>query len=132
VPNSIFAGIAVENPQRMLNRRIYETIGIRYDDLPQMEAITHDVKKMLTEHPEIDATQTLMVNFNAFGPSSVDFFVYTFTRTTNWQYFHQVKHQILLQISAIITGHGAEIAFPTTTLHVASLPPGQGTQTAGA
>jgi MscS family membrane protein len=132
VPNSIFASIAVENPQRMLNRRIYETIGIRYADLPQMHAITTDVKAMLTEHPEIDATQTLMVNFNAFGPSSVDFFVYTFTRTTNWQYFHQVKHQILLQISEIITGHGAEIAFPTTTLHVASLPPGQGSQTAGA
>jgi MscS family membrane protein len=132
VPNSIFASIAVENPQRMLNRRIYETIGIRYADLPQMHAITTDVKAMLTEHPEIDATQTLMVNFNAFGPSSVDFFVYTFTRTTNWQYFHQVKHQILLQISEIITGHGAEIAFPTTTLHVASLPPGQGSQTIGA
>jgi MscS family membrane protein len=123
VPNSIFANIAVENPQRMLNRRIYETIGIRYDDLPQMHAITRDVKAMLSEHPEIDATKTLMVNFNAFGPSSVDFFVYTFTRTTNWQYFHQVKHEILLKIAGIISGHGAEIAFPTTTLHVASMPP---------
>ena len=29
VPNSIFTTIAVENPSRMTNRRIYETIGIR-------------------------------------------------------------------------------------------------------
>ena len=122
VPNSIFATIAIENPQRMLNRRIYETIGIRYDDIGQMGAITADVRSMLENHPEIDTDQTLMVNFNAFGPSSVDFFVYTFTKTTRWVYFHEVKHEILLKISDIISSHGAEIAYPTSTLHVASTP----------
>ena len=30
VPNSVFAKLALENPSRMTNRRIYETIGIRY------------------------------------------------------------------------------------------------------
>ena len=33
VPNSMFSSIAVENPSRMANRRIYETIGLRYSDL---------------------------------------------------------------------------------------------------
>ena len=33
VPNSTFTTIAVENPSRMHNRRIYETIGIRYADV---------------------------------------------------------------------------------------------------
>ena len=122
IPNSTFTTIAVENPQRMLNRRIYETIGIRYDDIGRMDAITTAVKLMLENHPEIDTGQTLMVYFNSFGPSSVDFFVYTFTKTTRWAYFHEVKHDILLKISEIITSHGAEIAFPTSTLHVASLP----------
>ena len=32
VPNSVFTTISVENPSRMQNRRIYETIGLRYDD----------------------------------------------------------------------------------------------------
>ncbi len=32
IPNSTFTSIAVENPSRMTHRRIYETIGIRYDD----------------------------------------------------------------------------------------------------
>ena len=32
IPNAIFTTIAVENPSRMSNRRIYETIGLRYDD----------------------------------------------------------------------------------------------------
>ncbi len=131
VPNNIFTTIAVENPQRMLNRRIYETIGIRYDDVKQMDAITAGVESMLKSHPEIDTDRLLMVYFNAFGPSSVDFFVYAFTKTTNWKHFHKVKHEILLEISRIITSHGAEIAFPTSTLHVASLPAPEARQSAG-
>jgi len=118
IPNSVFATIALENPSRMSHRRIYETIGIRYDDVAKMSAITDDVKKMLLEHPEIDTTQTMIVNFNSFAASSVDFFVYTFTKTTNWIKFHEVKHDVLLKINDIIAAHEAEMAFPTSTLHI--------------
>lgn len=118
VPNSIFANIAVENPSRMTNRRIYETIGIRYDDDKVLPTIIEDVKKMLQSHPEIDQKLTLMVNFNAFSASSLDFFIYTFTKTTDWIYFHEIKQDVLLKINAIIAQHGAEIAFPTSTVHV--------------
>ena len=83
-----------------------------------MATITADVKAMLEAHPDIATDQLIMVNFNAFGPSSLDFFVYCFTRTTVWAEYHQVKQDVLQRIEAIITGHGAEIAFPTTTVHV--------------
>ena len=116
IPNSVFANISVENPSRMSHRRIYETVGIRYVDIHHMDAIIADVRNMLVEHPEIDADQTMIVNFNQFAPSSADFFVYTFTVTTDWVYFHQVKQDVLLRIADIITAQGAEIAFPTTTL----------------
>ena len=119
VPNSVFANIAVENPQRMTNRRIYETIGIRYDDAGKMAAITRDVKQMLREHPEIDTKQTMIVNFVKFAPSSLDFFVYTFTRTTEWIRFHEIKEDVMLKILEIIERHGAESAFPTSTVHLA-------------
>jgi MscS family membrane protein len=119
VPNSTFTTIAVENPSRMLNRRIKETIGIRYDDAGKMEAIIRKVKDMLMNHPEIDTNRTLIVNFNAFAPSSLDFFVYTFTKTTEWVYYHEVKQDVMLKIVDIIEKEGAEIAFPTSTLHLA-------------
>ena len=119
VPNSVFANIAVENPQRMTNRRIYETIGIRYEDAGRMAAITRDVKQMLRDHPEIDTKQTMIVNFVKFAPSSLDFFVYTFTRTTDWIRFHEIKEDVMLKILEIIEGHGAESAFPTSTVHLA-------------
>jgi MscS family membrane protein len=116
VPNSVFTSIIVENPSRMTNRRIYETIGVRYQDISAMDRIVEDVKNMLRAHDEIDTDQTMMVNFNEFADSSVDFFVYTFTKTTNWVKFHEIKQDVLLRVSHIIQDHNAEIAFPTTTV----------------
>lgn len=118
IPNSVFNSISVENPSRMLNRRIYEKVGIRYDDIDKMAVIVEDVRNMLKGHEAIDQNQTLIVNFNAFSASSVDFFIYTFTKTTNWVRFHEIKQDVLLKMSEIISGHSAEIAFPTSTVHV--------------
>ena len=118
IPNSTFASIAVENPSRMCNRQIYETIGIRYEDAGAMGAIVADVEAMLRAHDEIDTDNFLMVNFNTFAPSSLDFFIYCYTRTKLWARYHQVKQDVLLRILEIIDRHGAEIAFPTSTVHV--------------
>lgn len=118
VPNSVFTSITVENPSRMRNRRIYETLGVRYADVAALPKIVAEVEAMLRSHPEIDQSRTLMVNFNEFGASSLDFFVYTFTKTTVWSEYHAIKQDVLFRISEIIAAHGAEIAFPTRTLHV--------------
>jgi MscS family membrane protein len=118
VPNAVFSTISVENPSRMTHRRIKETIGVRYDDIASVPAILGDVRRFLDENPEIDQSETLMVNLDEFGSSSVNFFIYTFTRTTVWTEFHVVKEKVLLAISDIVERHGAEIAFPTTTIHV--------------
>ncbi len=118
VPNATFTQISVENPSRMTNRRIYETIGIRYDDATKMDVIVSKVKEMLLNHPEIDTDNTLIVNFNAFASSSLDFFIYCFTNTTNWIKFHEIKQEVLLSILDIIEKEGAECAFPTSTLHI--------------
>jgi MscS family membrane protein len=120
VPNSVFTNIIVENPSRMANRRIYETIGLRYTDLASMDKIVDEVKAMLIAHEAIDADKTMMVNFNAFADSSVDFFIYSFTKTTEWVKFHRIKQDVMLKIAAIIDANGAEIAFPTSTLHLAA------------
>ncbi len=116
VPNSVFTTLALENPSRMSNRRIKETIGIRYQDADKMDAIVADVKSMLQNHEEIDASQTLIVNFNAYAASSLDFFIYTFTKTTNWIRFHEIKQDVMLKIINIVHSHDADFAFPTTTL----------------
>ena len=102
----------------MSNRRIYETVGIRYGDINAMGSIVNQVTAMLMAHPEIDTQQTMIVNFNRFSESSVDFFIYTFTKTTDWIQFHKIKQEILLEVAEIIAANRAEIAFPTSTLHI--------------
>ncbi len=69
--------------------------------------------------------QTLIVNFNQFGASSLDFFIYTFTKTTDWIRFHEIKEDVLLKVIEIVEAQDAEMAFPTRTLHIetASSPP---------
>lgn len=116
IPNAVFNTIVLENPSRMSNRRIYEKIGIRYKDSDKMSAVVRDVKTMLQGHGDIDTSQTLIVNFNGYGASSLDFFIYTFTKTTNWIRFHEVKEDVMLKIVGIVHANGADFAFPTTTL----------------
>ena len=118
VPNSAFANISVQNPSRMSNREIYETIGIRYEDGDKMAGIIDDVKQMLAGHPEIEDKKICMVAFNTFAASSLDFFIYCYTKTTRWAFFHEVKQDVLLKILGIVESHGAQVAFPTSTLHV--------------
>lgn len=118
VPNSLFTSMVVENPSRMTNRRINETIGLRYDDAGVVNEVVNEVREYLHAHPEVDHDQTVIVNFNAYGASSLDFFIYCLTKTTNWVRYHEVKHAILIDIHGIVTRHGAEFAFPTRTLHM--------------
>lgn len=118
VPNAVFANIAVENPSRMHNRRIYETIGLRYEDADKLKNVVDAVRNYLANHADIDTGRTLIVNFNSFAPSSLDFFIYAFTKTVDWVEFHHKKEQILLDILKIISNLGAQTAYPTSTLHV--------------
>ena len=118
VPNSIFNSIVIENASRMSHRRIKEVIGIRYCDIHSVKQIIKNIKDMLMNHDEIASDQTIIVNLTQFNQSSIDFMVYTFTKTTNWIKYQDVKQDVLLKISEIIENNNAEMAFPTRTLYL--------------
>ena len=118
VPNSVFTTIALENPSRMSHRRIYEHIGVRYSDVGSLPKILEEIKAYLKQNKDIDQDQTLMVNLDEFADSSVNFFIYVLTHTTNWAEYHQVKERVMFEINEIIERNNSEIAFPTRTLHI--------------
>lgn len=120
VPNSMFASIAVENPSRMTHRRIRETLGLRYDDWNKMGLITEKVRSFLESHKDIDQQQGITVNFTLCNASSLDFLVNAFTTTTDGAEFSRIKQDVLLGIMTIVQNEGAEFAFPTQTLHMAT------------
>jgi MscS family membrane protein len=124
VPNALFTTIVLENPSRMSHRRIEETVGLRYEDLPQVEAIVDAIRAMLRAHDGIDATQTLIVGFTRYSASSLDLLLYAFTKTTDWAAFQAVKQDVLLRVGHLVEAHGAAFAFPTQTVQLVSPPAG--------
>lgn len=130
VPNATFLTAAVVNASRMTNRRILQYIGVRYKDFSKVHQILHDIRQMLKSHPAIDQTCTTLVcivngNTNmgsntegVFGSYSINFMVYTFTKTTNWVKFQATQDEVMLKVGEIIEQNGAQIAFPTTTLDI--------------
>lgn len=118
IPNGLFSNICVENPSRMTNRRIKTKVGIRYEDASKMDAIVNEVETMLKAHDEIDNEKFMMVRFDEFADSSLNFIIYCFTKTVDWAKYMSVQQDVFLKTIAIIEKHRAEIAFPTRFLHV--------------
>ncbi len=118
VPNGILSNVSVENPSRMTNRRIKCSVGVRYSDANQIVPIAKSIEEMLRKHPDIDTNQTLFVYLCEFGPSSLNILVYTFTKTTEWLKFQAIQQDVLLKIMDIVASHGAECAFPTSTIQM--------------
>lgn len=116
VPNSLFTSIVVENPSRMSHRRIRETIGLRYNDLDKMGAIVEAVRAMLKTHSAIDAAQGIVVGFDQFADSSLNFIVQAFCTNTEAESFQAIKQDVLLRTAQIILNQGADFAYPTRTL----------------
>lgn len=123
VPNATFTTITVENPSRMTHRRIFEHVGVRYDDFAVIRSVIDDIRSMILAHAELDESQTTMVHFNVYGASSLDIMVYCFTHTTVWAEYHRIREDVLIRIGEIIESHGAQIAYPTRTIKIdAGLP----------
>ena len=118
VPNGLFLTAVIENPGQMSHRMIREVIGLRYDDFERMRPIVAEVEEMLRASPHLDQDLPLLVRFDSFGASSVDFFLQCYTRTVARAKFTEIKQELLYAVADIVARHGAEIAFPTRTLHV--------------
>jgi len=134
VPNSTFNTSAMVNASRMKNRRILQYIGLRYQDLNRVEPIFEKIRDMLRNHEEIDHKQLTLVNVvngstnmgssvgGLYGSSSLNFMVYTFTKTTNWARFQNIQDDVMLKIGRIIRAEGGDIAFTSYSLFVESVP----------
>lgn len=118
VPNMIFSTIAVVNPSRMLNRRIFETLGLRYRDIDQVEDIVARIRRYLEKHDSVDPDNLLLVNFHTYGDYSLNILVHAYTRTTDWGEHLAIKQEVLLRIAEIVDEEGAEIAMPARELHL--------------
>ena len=128
IPNNVMANAYVENLDRRkdagLNvRRVSMTVGVTYQTTPeQMEKALEALRKVLHDDPGVDRRMTTLVYFTDFGASSLDIFLYYFTNKASWEYYLQVRERVNLSIMRALADLGLEIAFPTRTVHLESIP----------
>jgi MscS family membrane protein len=122
VPNLQFTTISINNWSRMKKRRIKMTIGVTYSTpRKKVKELIGKIRDIIDKDEKLHS-DFYLVNFDNFGPSSLDIFIYCFTVTTNWAEFLNAKQEFMLKIMDCVKDLGIEFAFPTQTVHVESLP----------
>ncbi len=122
LPNASLTTSSINNWSRMQKRRIKMTIGVTYDTkADHMQAAVEAVREIIRQDENI-LQDYYLVNFDALGNSSLEIFIYCFTKTTNWAEYLEVKQQFLLAIMRKFESMGLSFAFPTQSLHIESLP----------
>ena len=123
VPNSKLSDNAVTNFSRMTHRRTYWIIGVRYDaTADQLREIRDKVLGYVQSHPEYAQAPEVstFMRVDSFGPSSIDFMLYCFTKTTNWGEWLRLKEDLAFFIKETVENAGTEFAFPSTSVYVES------------
>jgi len=123
LPNQMIANNPIQNFSRRGVRRIKMTIGLTYDtNSKQIENILTQIRNMLENHENIAQKETMLVNFSSFDDSSLGIFIYTFTNTSNWAKYMDIKEDVNLKIMKIVEENNSSFAFPSQSLYVESLP----------
>ena len=82
-----------------------------------MRELLKRLRELIAGHEAIDQGYNF-VHFNGFGDSSLNLYIYCFTKTTVWTEFLEAQEDIMLRIMDIVTELGLEIAFPTRTVYL--------------
>ena len=123
LPNQMIANSPIQNFSRRGIRRIKMTIGLTYSTTSeQMEKVLLDIKTMLRNHKGISQKDTMLVNFTTFDDSSLGILIYTFTNTSNWAKYLDIKESVNLQIMKIIEDNSLGFAFPSQSVYIETLP----------
>ena len=119
VPNQIVANNPIENFSRRGVRRIKMRIGLTYStSSEQIIKIVEEIKYMLRNHEHISQQETLLVNFESFGDSALNVFIYAFTSTANWEKYLDIREDIHLKIMHIVEENDSGFAFPSQSIYM--------------
>ncbi len=118
VPNALITDAIIENPGRMYHRRISTPVTLRYQDFSKIDPILTQIQEMLQSHPHLDRKQIALANLTEFADDGIIVEVYCFTHRTSLAEFRETQQDILIRVAKIVENNGAEMAYPTRTLHV--------------
>lgn len=125
IPNAVVANACIDNYGRREYRRVYSKLGVKYDTPPEkLDLFIEEIKKIILAHP-YTRKDYFHVVFSNYGNSSLEIMLYFFLKVPDWSVELIEKQNIYMQILKLAKSMNVEFAFPTQTLHVESVPPGE-------
>ncbi len=118
IPNYKIANETIENMDARPIRRVSMTIGVTYEtNADKMEQLLDTIKEILKNHPLVDQGYHL-VYFTNFGESSLDVFIYYFSKSKVWAEYLETRQSVNLEIMRKLEQLGVEFAFPSQTVYL--------------
>ena len=122
IPNGKLADMRIESFSARDRFRLATTLALVQSTTPeQVRAIVAAVEAELLKHPARgpDAPAVRLVEL---GESALKIEVMAWLQAGSWDDFARQRTELLLSFLEIVKGAGTTFAYPTQTLHVASLP----------
>lgn len=118
VPNSTLSNEAITNWTKMGKRRVSFHLGVTYTTPKKtLEKCVKRIEEILRNHPEVD-DDLIFVRFDGFNNSSLDIFLYFFTKTIVWGEYLSIKEDVNFKIMEILEQEGVSVAFPSRSIYI--------------
>lgn len=119
-PNAELLQGTIANFKRMIERRIVFRFGVAYETPPEkLRQIPNEVKAIVDS---IDVARFDRCHFLEFADSSLTFEVVYFVRSPEFLVHADTRQAINLRLLERLGELGVAMAFPTRTVHLASVP----------
>jgi MscS family membrane protein len=117
-PNALITNSTIDNLGMRQYRRYKTTLGLTYDTPPEkVQAFCEGVRAIIASQPGM-RHDFYIVEFEGFGPHSLDILLYSFMDVADWNEELRVRTNLNLAIMRLARELHVEFAFPTQTLHV--------------
>lgn len=122
IPNKTVAAESIINFSRFTGRRVEQVIGLTYDTTAaQMDEIVAEFKRLILAEAEVDPTSVICY-FRDYSASSLDIWMVFNVIDPDFHKHMQLRQRLSLAFMRAVEARGLSFAFPTQTVHVASLP----------
>jgi MscS family membrane protein len=120
LPNGQIANMRLETLSTRDKFWFHPVLGLRYETTgPQLHSVLTGVRELLQRHPNVhpDSIRVRLIRFGAF---SLDIDIFAYASAHDWNNFLEFQEELLFSIIDIIHEAGANFAFPSQTLYLAS------------
>ena len=119
-PNSDLLQSRIRNFKRMHERRVILSVGVNYaTPVEKLKALPAAIRKIVEADPRLRFDRA---HLKTLGASSIDFEVVYWVRGSEMLLHMDAQQTVQLALIEMIQEWGVDLAFPTQTLHIASVP----------